>query len=408
MSPIFWYYKLTPNSYNELYGIIYIIMVEKKKQNRKTFKDVIKYNFDNLLMRGAGAQILLLIVVTGIMAIVFGLILYGTTSESGPAGSSIWTALVHSLDPGVLSSSSGSAWFLFLLLIVTLLGLFSVGTLISIITASMSKTLDRLSHGKSKIVERRKHVLFLGYNEISFEILRNIFERNEQDKAFRLSKQPVVILEQHKDIVDIKEDIEYKFREYRKTKVICRQGCIFDINNYDMCSIEKAKRIIITAANDEEAAETVLACRKALEYLGIKGTPITVVLDKDSSVEQVKIVGGDEVKIVVKEEVTKKVLEKGGGEGKPNFVMNTELVGFKPEGNVIILADDALNSEESDRRTILGIVAMRKDVEKTKSVGEHVWLSCEIRLKKNAVLAKAAGADEVAVTNVEVGKLVYK
>lgn len=383
-------------------------MTVKKKQNRKSFKDIIKYNFDNLLMRGAGAQILLLIAVTGIMAIVFGLILFVTTSEGGPAGSSIWTVLVHSLDPGVLSNSNGSPWFLFVLLVVTLLGLFSVGTLISIITASMSKALDQLSHGKSKIVERKKHILFLGYNEISFEVLRNIFEHNEKDKSFQIGKQPVVILEQYKDIVDIKEEIEFKFREYRKTKVICRQGCIFDVNNYDMCSIEKAKQIIITAVSDEEAAETVLACRKALEYLGINKTPITVVLDKNSSVEQIKIVGGDEIKIVVREEVAEKVLEKESGSNKPSFVLNTKLAGFKPKENVIILADDALGSEESDRKTIFGIVAMKENIEKTKSAGDHIRVSCEIRLKKNAILAKAAGADEVVVTNVEVGKLVYK
>lgn len=383
-------------------------MTVKKKQNRKSFKDVIKYNFDNLLMRGAGAQILLLIAVTGIMAIVFGLILFITTSEGGPAGSSIWTVLVHSLDPGVLSNSNGSPWFLFILLVVTLLGLFSVGTLISIITASMSKALDQLSHGKSKIVERKKHILFLGYNEISFEVLRNIFEHNEKDKSFQIGKQPVVILEQYKDIVDIKEEIEFKFREYRKTKVICRQGCIFDVNNYDMCSIEKAKQIIITAASDEEAAETVLACRKALEYLGINGTPITVVLDKNSSVEQVKIVGGDEIKIVVKEEVAERVLEKESGSNKPSFVLNTKLAGFIPKENVIILADDALGSEESDRKTILGIVAMKENIEKTKSTADHIRVSCEIRLKKNAILAKAAGTNEVVVTNVEVGKLVFE
>lgn len=383
-------------------------MTVKKKQNRKSFKDIIKYNFDNLLMRGAGAQILLLIAVTGIMAIVFGLILFITTSEGGTAGSSIWTVLVHSLDPGVLSNSNGSPWFLFILLVVTLLGLFSVGTLISIITASMSKALDQLSHGKSKIVERKKHILFLGYNEISFEVLRNIFEHNEKDKSFQIGKQPVVILEQYKDIVDIKEEIEFKFREYRKTKVICRQGCIFDVNNYDMCSIEKAKQIIITAASDEEAAETVLACRKALEYLGINKTPITVVLDRNSSVEQMKIVGGDEVKIVVKEEVVEKVLEKESGSNKPSFVLNTKLAGFIPKENVIILADDALGSEESDRKTILGIVAMKENIEKTKSTGDYIRVSCEIRLKKNAILAKAAGADEVVVTNVEVGKLVFK
>lgn len=383
-------------------------MTVKKKQNRKSFKDIIKYNFDNLLMRGAGAQILLLIAVTGIMAIVFGLILFITTSEGGPAGSSIWTVLVHSLDPGVLSNSNGSPWFLFILLVVTLLGLFSVGTLISIITASMSKALDQLSHGKSKIVERKKHILFLGYNEISFEVLRNIFEHNEKDKSFQIGKQPVVILEQYKDIVDIKEEIEFKFREYRKTKVICRQGCIFDVNNYDMCSIEKAKQIIITAASDEEAAETVLACRKALEYLGINKIPITVVLDRNSSVEQVKIVGGDEIKIVVKEEVAERVLEKESRSNKPSFVLNTKLAGFIPKENVIILADDALGSEESDRKTILGIVAMKESIEKTKFTGDHIRVSCEIRLKKNAILAKAAGADEVVVTNVEVGKLVYK
>ena len=30
-------------------------MTVKKKQNRKSFKDIIKYNFDNLLMQGGGS-----------------------------------------------------------------------------------------------------------------------------------------------------------------------------------------------------------------------------------------------------------------------------------------------------------------------------------------------------------------
>lgn len=215
-------------------------------------------------------------------------------------------------------------------------------------------------------------------------------------------------MEQYKDIVDIKEEIEFKFRNYRRTKVICRQGCIFDAGNYDMCSIEKAERIIITAASDEEAEETVLACKKALEYLGISGTPITVVLDKISSEKQAKIIGGDEVKIVVKEEVAKKVLENNSGGSRPVFVLNTELAKFEPRGDVIILADDALSSEESDRKTILGIVAMKEYIKKFNIAAEQIRISCEIRLNKNAILAKAAGADEVVVTNVEVGKLVLR
>lgn len=383
-------------------------MSAKNKQNHRSFKDIIKYNFDNLLMRGAAAQILLLIAATGILAVIFGLILFSVTSEGGSVGSSIWTVLVHSLDPGVLASSHGSMLFLFILLVVTLLGLFSVGTLISIITTNMSKTLDNLSHGKSKIVESKKHILFLGYNEISFEVLRNIFEQNEKDKTFRIGKQPVVILEQYKDIVDIKEEIDFKFHNYRKTKVICRQGCIFDVNNYDMCSIEKAKRIIITAASDEEAIEAVLACKKALEFLKINDTPITVVLDKMCNVDLIKMIGSDGAKIVVKEEVAKKALEKECGKNKPSFILNTKLTELKSAGDVVILADDSLGSEESDRLTILGIAAMKELIKKAELKGEQVRIYCEIRLNKNAILAKAAGADKVAVTNVEVGKLVFE
>ena len=120
------------------------------------------------------------------------------------------------------------------------------------------------------------------------------------------------------------------------------------------------------------------------------------------------MVGGSEVKVVIKEEVAKKVLEKKGAGDRPNYVLNTELDEFKPKGNVIILADDTLSSEESDRKTVLGLVAMREKIGKSKFADEQIRLFCEIRLNKNAILAKAAGADEVVVTNVEVGKLVFK
>lgn len=120
------------------------------------------------------------------MAIVFGLILFVTTSEGGPAGSSIWTVLVHSLDPGVLSNSNGSSWFLFILLVVTLLGLFSVGTLISIITASMSKALDQLSHGKSKIVERKNIYYSLGIMKLALRFYGISLSIMKRTKVFRL------------------------------------------------------------------------------------------------------------------------------------------------------------------------------------------------------------------------------
>ena len=376
----------------------------KKKKNKKNIKDILKYNFDNLLMQGPLAQILVLGILTGIVALAFGFALLIFSTEEESYGHFVWQSLVHSLDPGVLSGSSGSFGYMFILLIVTILGLFFVGTLISVITSSMQVAIDHLAHGRSKVLEPKKHVLFLGYNETAFEILRIIFKENEKKKFL---KNPIVILDDHQDIIKTNEEIGMEFYKFKKTKIICRQGCMFDRDNYNMCSIEKSKQIIITANNDNEVIKTILVCTKELEALGLNNIPITAILNKKESIIRAKIVGNNNLKIIVKEDIIKASFEEIDKVANNTFILNTELKNIELNDSICILSNNELESEKSDEVTILGLIDLKQKIEKQKAEGKVINILCEMRLEKNMILAKYAGADKVIVTNVEIANKVY-
>src|SRR5689334_565379 len=90
----------------------------------------LRYRFDNWMARGVGAQIALLAVFTALLVLITaGMIFaFGVVPENDGVADSFgmtsWKSLMHALDPGTLAGDTAGWTLLFILLFITIGGLF--------------------------------------------------------------------------------------------------------------------------------------------------------------------------------------------------------------------------------------------------------------------------------------------
>src|SRR5512132_2799465 len=119
-----------------------------------------RYRFDNLMSRGVGAQILLLAVVTAVLVLITAgaVMLFGVTpaddqGNTDSFGMIVWKSLMHALDPGTLSGDPAGWTFLFIMLFVTIGGLFVLSALIGVLNQGFGAMIEGLRRGRSPVIE---------------------------------------------------------------------------------------------------------------------------------------------------------------------------------------------------------------------------------------------------------------
>jgi voltage-gated potassium channel Kch len=230
---------------------------------KPTFRQRLQYFFDNFMARGTPALIggLALVSLALIVVIAAAVILSGNapSGEDGrPLGffELVWFGLMRTLDAGTMGGDSGSWPFLFLMLAVTLGGVFIVSTLIGVLTAGVEGKLEELRKGRSQVLESG-HTLILGWSPQVFTILSELMVANENQKNAR-----IVILAD-RDKVEMEDEIAGRVETVGRTRVICRSGSPIDLNDLEIASPHAAKSIVILPPEDDDpdsyVIKTVLA-----------------------------------------------------------------------------------------------------------------------------------------------------
>ena len=130
----------------------------------------LRYRFDNLMARGTGAQILLLagatlvlVALTAVAVKLFGVVPADDAGQHDSFGRLIWKALMHALDAGAVGGDPGSWTFLFIMLFVTLGGIFVLSALIGILNNGFGALIEGLRRGRSVVIESG-HTVVLGWS----------------------------------------------------------------------------------------------------------------------------------------------------------------------------------------------------------------------------------------------------
>ena len=223
-----------------------------------TFKENLKYRFDNMMSKGTVALMGILFAVTAVVILLAGSI--ASLLGGGSIGENIWQSVMHTIDAGTIAGhdiAATDATFIVLMCIVTLCGLFVTSILIGIITTGFEEKFNALKRGNSAVIERG-HTLILGFNDAIHTFITELIAANENQKD-----ACIVILTAH-DKEEVEAAIAEMLPPHCNTRIVCRTGSITDATMISRCAITQAKSVIINSEDDFTITKAILAINAIL------------------------------------------------------------------------------------------------------------------------------------------------
>ena len=260
----------------------------------------LRYKFDAALSRGPSVVIAYLGVITLAVILLASLVLTvfqlkGINGEPQKEGllENFWLAMTRVLDPGTFSGEAGWPTRLIMLL-VTLSGIFIVGSLIGLIANSVDQQIEELRKGRSTVIES-DHTLILGWSGRVPAIVSELVIANESRK-----KSAVVILADV-DKTEMEETLRAAIEDTKTTRIVCRSGEPWATKNLEMVNLAGARSVVIVGAGqDTSTVKTLLAIRSARSAEGappLKAHVVAEVVDNDTSISLKSLLGDELVTV---------------------------------------------------------------------------------------------------------------
>lgn len=264
-----------------------------------SFKERLRYAFDNTMSKGTIALIGWLAVLSLIIIVVMALIV--SLFRLGPAGNeqigvveAAWLALMRTLDAGTMGGDEG--WgFRIMMLIVTIGGIFVISTLIGVLASGLEAKLDDLRKGRSKVVETGQTVI-LGWSYQIFPLISELVLANENQP------RACIVILGDKDKVEMEDEIRQMVGNTGHTRIVCRTGSPMDMADLEIVSLNTAKSIIILAPEGDNADTQVVKTILAITNNPNRRTePYHIVAEIQTvqNLEVAKIVGKNEIELVL-------------------------------------------------------------------------------------------------------------
>ncbi|MEQ9426346.1 MAG: hypothetical protein RJQ09_18115 [Cyclobacteriaceae bacterium] len=273
------------------------------------FRKKFKYAFDNFFSKGTVALIywlglftLFLIVLFTAILLIIGLL--PQDLEHFSFGEAFWINLTHIIDPGAMGNVE-LPWTLRLYQIfITIIGIVVLSTLIGLVSNGILDKIQDLRKGRSFVIEE-DHVLILGWSSKIFTIISELVIANEN------VKDPVIVILADRDKVDMEDDLRDKVGDTQNTKVICRTGNPIDIDDLYIANPFETKSIIILDKDNENSDSQIIKTILAIvTNPGRREEPyhITAEIEDSKNYEVAKMVGGDEVELILSDEFISRIM----------------------------------------------------------------------------------------------------
>ena len=271
-----------------------------------TWRDRLRYRFDNSMARGTPALIGWLTAATLLLIVAFSVFVtaFRLRSEETDEGfvKELFLTLLHALDPGTIGGDSGTWRFLLTMLALTVAGLFIVSALIGVIAAGIDERIAQLRRGRSRVLER-DHTVILGWSDSIFTIIRELAIANQS------RTKPVVVILADRDKVEMEDDVRTKVPDLLGTRVLCRSGKPMDIDDLALASHVTARSVILLAPEDSDDPDSeVIKTLLALTHTTTTGPGIVAEIRNPSNLEAARLVGTDRTVLLDIRETVAKLL----------------------------------------------------------------------------------------------------
>jgi len=268
-----------------------------------------RYWFDNTLNSGTIALIAwlglvsaLVVVIAAVLVSIFNIDPQEKDIEFTEA---LWISLMRTLDPGNLNNDNGWA-FRGVMVTVTIVGLLIVSSLIGIVNAGITQTLESLRKGRS-FVNEKNHILILGWSPMIFSLL------NKLACARKRNERLVIVILADKDKIEMEDEIKSKVLYDKKVKIISRSGNVIDRNDIEIVNPHQARTIVVMSQendlediHDIHSIKTIMALMKSHNRKVEKYHIIAEIRDR-TNLEVIELIGKDEITPIVSEELFSKI-----------------------------------------------------------------------------------------------------
>jgi voltage-gated potassium channel Kch len=274
--------------------------------DRVTWRDRLRYAFDEFMGRGttaliAGLFVISLLLIVAVAAVVAGA---GLARDQGLGFVTLlWYGLLRTLDPGTMGGDEGTPGFLFSMFVITLGGIFIISTLIGILNTGLEAKLADLRKGRSRVVER-DHTVILGWSQQIHTVISEIVAANENQP-----RRSIVILAD-RDKVDMEDEIRARVGPTGRTKIVCRSGSPLDVDDLRIPGLGTARAIVILAPEgDEPDADVIKSILAITNHPDRRPAPYHIVAEirERANAEVARMVGRDEVELIMSEEVVSRI-----------------------------------------------------------------------------------------------------
>jgi hypothetical protein len=218
----------------------------------------IRYVIDQFLSKGTFAIVMMLFLITLSTVLLISLLTFLLSGGEISVFETFWISLMQTLDAGNLSGVDGSFWYVTLMTVATIVGIFITSMLISVLSSGFQQKLENMQKGTSQVIEK-DHTLLLGWNDNIPTIVSEIVSANEN------VRNPVIVILSETDPRTVLDGLKATVKNFKKTKIIVRRGEIHLQANLEMCAIAEARSVII-AENDDVA---IIKCLLGISQTGL-------------------------------------------------------------------------------------------------------------------------------------------
>ena len=330
----------------------------------------LRYRFDNWMARGVGAQMLLLALVTAVLVLITAIAIVALdvvpTNDKGQAdsfGMVAWKALMRALDAGTLAGDVAGWTFLFVMLFVTLGGIFVLSALIGIINQGFTAMIERLRRGHSAVIETG-HTIILGWGPKVLTLISELAEANANHP------DACVAVLADRDKVEMDAVIATALRG-KRLRVVTRRGSTMSPADLELAALASSKAIIVIAPeqaadgaplapheSDTIVLKTLLAIRKLAPDHDLH--VVAEILDERTE-NVARLVVGERAALILAAPLISRLLVQTGRQPGLSLVY-TELLDFAGS-EIYVKAEPALTGKTFreaafayDSSTVIGLV----------------------------------------------------
>lgn len=223
-----------------------------------SFKERIRYWFDNRMAGGTSSMIKMLAICTIVIVLLVASIIsvFGLQEEGG-FFYAFWNALATIINAWMPYADEGGAGYIILTALVAIIGVLFTSVLIGIVGTIIEEKLTDLRKGNSRILEE-DHVVLLGFKEGEYELLRQLVIAAEQEKR-------CIVIADEMEREEMETAIHDNIDIPKNVRIICRNVNICDSVALDCCSIPDCNCVIISPLDDAKTIKVILAVTSLLK-----------------------------------------------------------------------------------------------------------------------------------------------